>query len=171
MKLPVLFFALLLSTSIKAQSVLITDEPSASKIKKALEIIRAHEPIIYEAIVQHSYIQRYSNPEVSLQSTYFHDRINSSMWIFVGTGTISERSLYRIAGTIYHESLHILLELQRERNGDVVEFSQLSPQRKKQEEIFIYKKTGELLRKIGTPSWEIQEYDQWLEGAKNKNYF
>lgn len=172
MKLPVLFLVLIsISNPLISQNILIQDSAVSQKILKACEILRENEGGIYEAIVQHAHLQKYSDPGIYFQSTCMYDVTNKSLWILIGEGTLHDRSIYRIAGTIYHESLHLLLKLQREREGGIVNFSDLSPQERKQEEVFIYKKTKELLRKIGTPLWEIQEYDQWSEGAKNKNYF
>lgn len=172
MKLPVLFAIFLLAgNSLRSQSILIEDYEARNKVLNACEILRINDPEIHESIVQHSYLQKYRDPEGPLQSTCLYDQSNSSLWILLGEGTLYDRSVYRLAGTIYHESLHLLLKLQRQREGRPVNFSELSPEERKQEEIFVYKKTRELLGKIGTPSWEIQEYNQWLEGAKNKNYF
>ncbi len=172
MKLPVLFLALLsVSSSLRSQTVLVHDPSSNQKILEACEILRLNESEMYEAIVQHSAIQKYKDPHNPFNSTCIYDISDGSLWILISEGSLYDRSVYRLAGTIYHESLHLLLKLERQRLGKIVNFSDLSPQERKQEEIFVYKKTRELLGKIGTPSWEIQEYNQWLEGAKNKNYF
>jgi hypothetical protein len=172
MKLPVLFLFLISVTgSLRSQTVLVHDPVSNMKIFQACEILRANEGEIYESIVQHSNLQKYKDPDNPFNSTCNYDVSSGSLWILIGEGSLYDRSVYRLAGTIYHESLHLLLKLQRQREGRIVNFSDLSAQERKQEEIFIYKKTKELLKKIGTPLWEIQEYDQWLEGAKNKNYF
>jgi len=172
MKLPVLFLALVsVVGTLRAQTVLVQDRASNTKILQACEILKEKEGEIYEAIVQHSNLQKYKDPNNPFNSTCNYDAYNGSLWILISEGALYDRSVYRLAGTIYHESLHLLLKLQRQRERGIVNFSDLSPQERKQEEIFVYKKTRELLRRIGTPLWEIQEYDQWLEGAKNKNYF
>jgi hypothetical protein len=56
----------------------------------------------------------------------------------------------------------MLLELQRIRSGKARRFSDLSENEKKQEEIFVYKRTRELLVRLNTSDWEIKEYDKWV---------
>lgn len=171
MKIPILFLALFAIGKARSQSITIDNPQDAEKARVASQIVKRYEPEIYEAIVQHCFIQRFSHPESPFWSTCDYDLSNRSLWILLATDELRQRSQYRIAGTIYHEALHLYFELQRERNGQPVDFSNLSGNEKKQEEIFIYKKTRELLTKIGTPLWEIQEYDQWVKGAETRNYF
>jgi len=86
---------------------------------------------------------------------------DNNYWILIGRGTLSKRSINRLAGTIFHESLHMLLELQRSRSGPIRKFSDLSENERKQEEIFVYNRTRELLVRLNTSDWEIKEYDKW----------
>lgn len=131
------------------------------KIAKACYLVKTYEPVIYESIVAHSIIQSYGHHDGNkFFSTYRME--NSNFWILVGSGSLSERSVNRLAGTIFHESLHMLLELQRNRSGKMRRFSDLSENEKKQEEIFVYKRTRELLVRLNTSDWEIKEYDKWV---------
>lgn len=171
MKIPILFLALFTIGKVRSQSIMLDQPEDIEKTKIACQIVKRYEPEIYEAIVQHCSIQRFSHPESSFWSTCDYDLSNKSLWILLANDELRQRSQYRVAGTIYHESLHLYFELQRERNGQPVDFSNLSGNQKKQEEVFIYKKTRELLIKIGAPLWEIREYDQWVKGAETRNYF
>lgn len=171
MKIPILFLAFFAFGIARGQTITVDNPKEAEKIKVACQILKNYEPEIYEAIVQHCFIQRFSHPESSFWSTCDYDLSNRSLWILIAIDELKQRSQYRIAGTIYHESLHLYFEMQRERSGQPVDFSNLSGNQKKQEEVFIYKKTRDLLSKIGTPLWEIQEYDQWVKGAESRNYF
>jgi hypothetical protein len=133
----------------------------SDKIARACYLVKTYEPVIYESIVAHSIIQSYVHYDGNrFFSTYRTE--GNNLWILIGSGPLSERSVNRLAGTIFHESLHMLLELQRSRSGKIRRFSDLSENEKKQEEIFVYKRTRELLVRLNTSDWEIKEYDKWV---------
>lgn len=161
MKKSILLFLLpVMVTNVYSQIILSSGNDS-DRIAKACYLIKIHEPIIYESMVIHSIIQSYGH--------YTGNRFSSTnmiegnnYWILIGRGSLSDRSINRLAGTIFHESLHMLLELQRSRSGLIRKFSDLSENQRKQEEIFVYKRTRELLVRLNTSDWEINEYDKWV---------
>lgn len=130
------------------------------RIEKACQLLRTYDPGVYESMVVHSIIQSYTDPtEGKFSSTNRID--NGNFWILIGKGSLEERSINRLAGTIFHESLHMLFALSRFREGRSASFYDLSGREKKQEEFSIYKRTRELLIRLNTSSWEIREYDDW----------
>jgi hypothetical protein len=112
-------------------------------------------------MVIHSIIQSYGH-YTGNRFTSTNSIDGNNYWILIGKGSLSERSINRLAGTIFHESLHMLLELQRDRSGLIRNFSDLSENERKQEEIFVYKRTRELLVRLNTSDWEIKEYDKQI---------
>ena len=153
-----LFLCFLLAINGYSQRVLLNDQNS-ERIAKACHLIKMNAPDIYESVVIHSTIQRYGHPSNIFHSTYNVD--GNDLWILIGQGSLTERSINRLAGTIFHESLHLLLSLQRRRSGNSWAFSDLSENERKQEEIFVYKRTREFLVRLNTLDWEIKEYDRW----------
>ena len=87
----------------------------------------------------------------------------------LGTGSVRERSINRLAGTIFHESLHLLLVEERIRNGSSGFFNELSETQQKDEELRIYQLEIELLTKMGTSKKEIDELKRWMEPYKDPN--
>jgi hypothetical protein len=161
MKKTILLFLFLVPFFMGYSQRIATIGNQTERIEKACHLIKTYEPIIYESMVAHSTIQAQLHPSGNrFWSTYNTE--DDNFWILIGTGSLSERSINRLAGTIFHESLHMLLELQRHRSGGVRRFSDLSETEKKQEEIFVYKRTRELLVRLNTADWEIKEYDTWL---------
>ena len=139
---------------------MIMNGPNYERIMSACELIKAYEPDVYESIVSRSIIQSYANPqEGKFNSTNRID--NGDFWVLIGKGSLEERSINRLAGTIFHESLHMLFALKRFREGRSASFYDLSGGEKKQEEFSIYKRTRELLIRLNTSKWEIREYDDW----------
>jgi hypothetical protein len=155
-----LFLLICLSTSSYSQKILSVGNDLA-RIEKACYLIKIHEPIIYESMVIHSIIQSYGH-YTGNRFTSTNSIDGNNYWILIGKGSLSERSINRLAGTIFHESLHMLLELQRDRSGLIRNFSDLSENERKQEEIFVYKRTRELLVRLNTSDWEIKEYDKQI---------
>ena len=153
-----LFLCFLLSVNGYSQRILL-DNQNSERIAKACHLIKINAPDIYESVVIHSTIQRFGHPGDIFHSTYNVD--GNDIWILIGQKSLTERSINRLAGTIFHESLHLLLSLQRKRLGKSWDFSDLSENERKQEEIFVYKRTRELLVRLNTDSWEIEEYDRW----------
>lgn len=153
-----LFLCLLTGINGYSQRIFLNDQNS-ERIVKACNLIKINAPDIYESIVVHSSIQRYGHPGNIFHSTFYVDE--KDIWILIGQGSLSERSINRLAGTIFHESLHLLLSLERKRSGKSWDFTDLSENQRKQEEILVYKRTRELLVRLNTSSWEIEEYDRW----------
>jgi hypothetical protein len=153
-----LFLCFLLFANGYTQRILL-DNQNSERIAKACHLIKMNAPDIYESVVIHSIIQRFGHPGDIFHSTYNVD--GNDIWILIGQKSLTERSINRLAGTIFHESLHLLLSLQRKRLGKSWDFSDLSENERKQEEIFVYKRTRELLVRLNTSSWEIEEYDRW----------
>lgn len=161
MKKSILLFLLLVLTPCAYSQKIMSHGNDLDRIVKACQLIRIHDPIIYESMVVHSVIQSYGHYTGNrFTSTNIID--GNNYWILIGKGSLSERSINRLAGTIFHESLHMLLELQRSRSGLIRKFSDLSENERKQEEIFVYKRTRELLVRLNTSDWEIKEYDKWI---------
>lgn len=159
LKKPILLFLFIfLVITGYAQRILPTGD-ALERITKACYLIKLNAPDIYESVVIHSTIQRYGHPGEIFHSTYNVD--GNDLWILVGEGPLTERSINRLAGTIYHESLHLLFSLQRKRSGKSWDLSDLSENERKQEEILVYKRTRELLVRLNTSFWEIEEYDRW----------
>jgi hypothetical protein len=159
-KITLLFLFLSLIDTGYSQRILPTGNAS-ERIAKACSMIKIHEPEVYESMVSHSTIQSYEhyteNPLFSTNKIEGND-----FWILIGTGSLYERSINRLAGTIFHESLHMLLELQRRRSGKLGGFSQLTESKRNQEEILVYKRTRELLVRLNTTEGELKEYDNWV---------
>jgi hypothetical protein len=141
-----------------AQRIIPTGDTS-ERIRNACHLVKLNAPDIYESVVIHSTIQRYVHPGEIFHSTYNVD--GNDLWILIGQRSLTERSINRLAGTIFHESLHLLFSLQRKRSGKSWDFSDLSENERKQEEILVYKRTRELLVRLNTSSWEIEEYERW----------
>jgi hypothetical protein len=154
-----LFLLIVLGTSAYSQKILLHGN-DLDRIEKACNLIKIHDPIIYESMVIHSIIQSYGH-YTGNKYTSTNMVEDNNYWILIGRGTLSKRSINRLAGTIFHESLHMLLELQRSRSGPIRKFSDLSENERKQEEIFVYNRTRELLVRLNTSDWEIKEYDKW----------
>lgn len=129
------------------------------RVLQACDLIKIHAPQVHEAMVIHSTIISAQYKEIEFLSTCTIDE--NGYWIIIGPGSLTKRSINRLAGTIFHESLHMLLEMQRNRDGDFRPIWELSKIELKQEELFIYKKTMELLVILNTSSWELQEYETW----------
>lgn len=161
MKKTILLFLFLVPVVMGYSQRILPTGNDSDRIVKACSLIRIYEPVIYESIVAHSAIQSYGH--YTGNKFWSTCRIEGNdLWILIGKGSLSERSINRLAGTIFHESLHILLELQRQRMGKITKFSDLSEAERKQEEIFVYKRTRELLVRLNTTDWEIREYDNWV---------
>jgi len=158
-KIPLLFLFISLVGKGYSQRILPTGD-ALERIANACSMIKIHEPEVYESMVSHSTIQSYEHyTENPLHSTIKIE--GNDFWILIGTGSLFKRSINRLAGTIFHESLHLLLELQRQRSGNFGGFSQLTEKERNQEEIFVYKRTRELLVRLNTTEWELKEYDEW----------
>lgn len=161
MKKSILLFLFLALTPCAYSQKILPSGNDLDRIVKACHLIKIHEPSIYESMVIHSVIQSYGHHTGNrFTSTGMIE--GNNYWILIGKGSLSERSINRLAGTIFHESLHMLLELQRNRSGLIRKFSYLSENERKQEEIFVYKRTRELLVRLNTSDWEINEYDKWV---------
>lgn len=154
----IIFLCFLLAINCYSQRVILNDQNS-ERIAKACHLIKMNAPDIYESVVIHSTIQRFGHPSDIFHCTYNVD--GNDLWILIGQKSLTERSINRLAGTIFHESLHLLSSLQRKRSGNSWDFSDLSENEMKQEEIFVYKRTRELLVRLDTLDWEIKEYDRW----------
>jgi hypothetical protein len=158
-KLILLFLSAFL-VSCGFSQIIASSGSDSQRIVRACELIKIYEPNIYESMVIHSIIQSYPNTtEGKFSST---NRINNGNFcVLIGKGSLEERSINRLAGTIFHESLHMLFALDRFREGRSASFYDLSAREKKQEEFSIYKRTRELLIRLNTSPWEIREYDDW----------
>lgn len=152
------------------QNILVENAGEREKIQTACILLKEQIPDIFEAITQHCYIQRVSMPETDYHSTISFDSSSRAMWILIGTASLTQRSVQHVAGTIYHESLHLLNNLDRERKGDIIAFSGLSANRRREEEVNIYRLTYQLLKKLNAPAWEIREYADWVKGAETRDY-
>lgn len=160
MKLILIHLHLILLFTFKAysQNIHITGE-NLDRIKKACDLIKIYSPEIHESMVIHSTIISAKYKEIDFLSTAIIDE--NGFWIIIGPGSLTERSINRLAGTILHESLHMLLELQRKRAGDDRFIHDISKEEMKKEERIVYKITREFLVRLGTLDWEISEYDLW----------
>ncbi len=154
-----LFLSLALVIAGRSQTIA-SSGSDYERIEKACKLIKSYDPDVYESMVKHSVIKLYLNPsEGRFSSTNRID--NGTFWILIGSGSMRERSINRLAGTIFHESLHMLIALERFRNGRSANFHDLSSRERKQEEFYVYKRTRELLIRLNTSKWEIREYDNW----------
>jgi hypothetical protein len=159
-----------LQTTCLAQ-IYLTPAADTERIKQACSLLQVYTPEIYEAVVQHATIQLQigRDGEIFASTNWIEGGDPKILWIMLGTGSVRERSINRLAGTIFHESLHLLLVEERIRNGITGFFHELSETQQKEEELRIYQLEIELLTKMGTSKKEIDELKRWMEPYKDSN--
>lgn len=147
----------------------LTPAADTERIKQACSLLKTYAPEIYEAIVQHATMQLQigRDGEIFASTNRLEDGDPKILWILLGTGSVRERSINRLAGTIFHESLHLLLVEERIRNGITGFFGELPEAQQKEEELRIYQLEIELLTKMGTSKKEIDELKSWMEPYKD----
>ncbi len=166
----ILIFLLLvgLQAGCLAQTFL-TQAADTERIKQACTLLQTYAPEIYEAIVQHATIQLQigRDGETFASTNWIEGGDPKILWIMLGTGSVRERSINRLAGTIFHESLHLIFVEERLRNGITGFFKELPEHQQKAEELRVYQLEIELLTKMGTSKEEIDELRSWMEPYKD----
>lgn len=169
MRCIVLFLLLIgLQVGCLAQTYL-TQAADTERIKQACSLLKSYAPEIHEAIVQHATMQLQiaQDGEIFASTNWIEGSNPKILWIMLGPGSVRERSIKRLAGTIYHESLHLILAEERIRNGVTGFFKQLPEAQQKEEERRIYQLEIELLTKMGASKEEIEELKSWMEPYKD----
>jgi hypothetical protein len=164
------FFLVGLQTTCLAQ-IYLTPAADTERIKQACSLLQTYAPEIYEAVVQHATMQLQvgRDGEIFASTNWVEPGDPKIIWIMLGPGSVRERSINHLAGTIFHESLHLLLVEERIRNGVTGFFKELPETQQKEEELRIYLLHLDLLAKMGTQKEEIEEIRRWMEPYKNPN--
>jgi hypothetical protein len=165
-------FLFLLLVGLQARclaQIYLTPDADTERIKQACSLLKIFAPDIFESIVQHATMQLQigRDGEIFASTNWIEGGDPKILWILLGTGSVRERSINRRAGTIFHESLHLLLVEERIRNGITGFFGELPEAQQKEEELRIYQLEIELLTKMGTSKKEIDELKSWMEPYKD----
>jgi hypothetical protein len=147
----------------------LTPASDTERIKQACSLLQTYAPEIYEAMVQHSTIQLHlsNDGEIFASTNQIDAGEQRTFWILLGMGSVRERSIYHLAGIIYHESLHLLLADERIRNGRSGRFYDQTKTQQRKEELRNYLLQLDLLTKMGSPQDEIEEMRRWMEPYKD----
>jgi hypothetical protein len=147
----------------------LTPAADTERIKQACSLLQTYSPEIYEAMVQHSTIQLYqrNDGEIFASTNRIDAGESRTFWILLGLGSVRERSIYHLAGVIYHETLHLLIADERIRNGLPGSFYDQTKTQQRKEELRNYSLQLELLTKMGSPQDEIEEIRRWMEPYKD----
>jgi hypothetical protein len=147
----------------------LTPAADTERIKQACSLLKTYAPDIYESIVQHATMQLHvrNDGEIFASTNRLEGNDPQILWILLGPGSVRERSINRLAGTIFHESLHLLLVQERIRNGITGFFKELPEAQQKDEELRVYQLEIDLLTKMGTSKKEIDELKSWMDAYKD----